>query len=60
MMLAGEPALFKNDGRTEEDSNETKGGERDERNHQDGHKSLLSKILEPGTCRGGDHDHRPL
>jgi hypothetical protein len=34
-------ALLKNYGRAENDSNNTKGCERDKSNHQDGHKSLL-------------------
>ena len=42
VMLAGDLALFEHDRRTEKDSNESKGGERNERNHEDGHRSLLS------------------
>jgi hypothetical protein len=42
VMLAGDLALFEHDRRTEKDSNESKGGERNECNHKDGHGSLLS------------------
>ena len=58
--LAGNLTLLKNDGRTEKNSDDAEGGERNQRNHQDGHKSLLYCILEPGLCAGGDDDHGPL
>lgn len=59
-MLAGNLALLEDDGRTEKDSDDAERGERDERNHQDGHKSLLYCILEPGLHPGGDDDHEAL
>ena len=42
VLLAGDLALFEHDRRTEKDSDEAEGGERNERNHKDGHRSLLS------------------
>lgn len=56
-MLASEPALLEDDGRAEKDSDNTEGGERNERNHQDGHKSLLIEILELESRTSRDHDH---
>jgi hypothetical protein len=59
-MLPGNLALLENDGGPEKDSDDTERGERNERNHQDGHKSLLHQILDPGLRAGGDGDHGAL
>jgi len=59
-MLLADLALLQQHGGAEESSNNAEGGERDESNHQDGHKSLLIRILEPAPGAGGDKDHSRL
>ena len=57
VMLAGNLALFKNDCRAEKYSNQTENAERDQSNHQDGHKSLLAEILVSQETARGDQSH---
>ncbi len=57
MFLAGDFALFQHNRCAEEHTDETEDGKREERNHKDGHKSLLSGILRLQTRAGGDGCH---
>jgi hypothetical protein len=49
--------LFQHNRCAEEHTDETEDGKREERNHKDGHKSLLSRILRLQTRAGGDGCH---
>jgi hypothetical protein len=57
MMLSSDFTLFKGYRSTKKDADHAECGESEERNHKDGHRSLLIRILPPALLQSGDGDH---
>ncbi len=57
MILTRDFTLFEGYCGAKKDADHAEGGEGEKRNHKDGHKSLLIRILPPAPLPSGDGDH---